>query len=225
MANFNWADYVILAIFLVSTLSGFSRGLVREIIALLALAAAFVLATLFSHELAAAITHSAAAKGAVSGSAPASATVVDTVSYAAIGLSYILIFVGTLIAGAIIGFIINLMLSTSVLGIGNRILGAMFGLCRGFILALVLIFVVQLTALSAQQWWQDSVLIKAYQPAVSWLAALVSPNLADLKKKTMESYEKLKVEMQKASSQPKNAEGDEQKIEIPAPPPAQNGAQ
>lgn len=201
LASLNWVDYIIIALILFSFLAGLSRGFVKEIIALITLVLAFVLATMFATTLASAFTSSNTAQEMVSqaSSTVSATTATATVSYAAIGLSFGLIFLGTIIIGSLIGFFVNLAFSFGVLGFGNRVLGGCFGILRGMVLALVLIFVLQLTVVSNQPWWQESLLVQKYQPAVAWLGNLVSPSLNNLKEKFDETLQKLQSEKQSAA--------------------------
>jgi membrane protein required for colicin V production len=181
-ANFNWVDYIFIAIFLLSTLMGFGRGIVKEIVSLITLVAAFVVAAKFSNQLALYFTDSSAVQGAVSQASSAiGMNASQPVSYAALGISFGLLFAGTMIAGSIVGFFLNVAFQAGILGIGNRLLGAGFGFARGFIFNLVIIFLVQLTPFAAETWWQESALVKTFQPGVVWLGNIVSPSLANLK--------------------------------------------
>lgn len=180
MHHLNWIDYVIIAILALSTLAGLARGLVKEIISLLTLVAAFVVATSFASPVAEYFSSNASA------TTPDAA---QTVSYAALGLSFGVLFLGTVIVGALVGFIINLILKSSVLGIGNRIFGAVFGFARGFLINLVLIFLVQLTSFTNDAAWQESMLLVYFQPSVVWLTANVSPHLESLKEKLTSQHQ------------------------------------
>jgi membrane protein required for colicin V production len=182
MDNFNWVDYIFLAIFFFSVLAGFSRGLVKEVVSLAALIAAFAIATMFSNSLAVYFTSSSAVQSVVTQSSSAMGmNTAQPVSYAAIGFSFALLFIATLIVGAIISFFLSFAFQVGLLGLGNRILGGVFGFGRGFIINLVIIFLVQLTPASAEVWWQQSQLVRKFQPFVVTLGNLVSPSLADLK--------------------------------------------
>lgn len=184
MQNFNWVDYIFLAIFFFSMLAGFGRGLVREVVSLATLIAAFVVASMFSNALAVAFTSNPSVQSAVSqANAAIGINTAQPVSYLALGISFGVLFAGTVLAGAIIGFFLNFAFQTGLLGLSNRLLGGLFGLGRGFILNLVIIFVIQLTPVSAEAWWGQSTIVRSYQPAVVWLGNIVSPSLADLKAK------------------------------------------
>lgn len=190
MANLNWVDYIILIIFLFSILAGFGRGLVRELISLLTLVAASVVASMFSNSLATAFTNNASVQSVVNeASSTIGSTASQSASYLALGLSFTLLFVGTMIVGSLFGYFINMAFQTGVLGIGNRLLGGVFGLVRGYIINLIIIFVVQLTPLANQPAWQQSQLVMGFQPSVQWLNGIVSPTLANLKAKIGDSLQ------------------------------------
>lgn len=172
MAQFNWVDYVFIAVFTLSVLAGFVRGFVREILALLVLIAGFVVATIFANSLAAYFTQST---GASADS--------QVVSYLSVGISFGVIFTGTVIAGSILSFFLSLIFQSTVLGFGNRLLGAVFGFGRGFIINLVIVFVVQLTAFGDNDAWKQSKLVEFFQPSAAWMSGVVAPTLEDLKAK------------------------------------------
>jgi membrane protein required for colicin V production len=184
MQNMNWVDYIIIAIFFFSIVAGLGRGFVKEIISLATLIAAFVVASMFASPLAAAFTNSASVQNVTDQASTAiGMNAAQPLSYAALGLSFGLLFAATVIVGAIVGSIINLAFQVGILGIGNRILGGVFGFCRGFLINLVLIFLVQLTSFGSDPFWQQSQLVGSFQPAVQWLGNIVSPSLANLQQK------------------------------------------
>lgn len=199
--NLNWIDYILLTIFGLSVLSGLFRGLFREILSVCTLIAAFIVATVFASSLATTFTSSQTVQNAVNqASSSGGVDPAQSATYVALGLSFGLLFIGTLLVGAIISFILNLIFKASVLGIGNRLLGGLFGFFRGFLINLVLIFLVQLTSFSNDAAWTDSQLVALFQPSVQWLGNLVSPTLADLKAKFNKKLE----DMQTAPSDNKN---------------------
>ncbi len=199
--NLNWVDYIVLIIFFLSILIGLKRGLVKEVIALVTLIAAIIIAALFSNPLAEMITHSASVQSAVNqASASIGANAAQPVSYAALGISFALLFIATIIVGAIISSLLNIAVQTGILGIGNRLLGAVFGLVRGFFINLVIIFVVQLTPLGNQAWWHQSQFVTSFQTAVQWLGNIVSPSLADLKTKFGQTVQNANATIQGAAS-------------------------
>ncbi len=86
-----------------------------------------------------------------------------------------------MLIGAIVKSLLNIVFQTGILGFGNRILGGFFGLVKGFIYNLVIVFLVQLSPFSSEPWWQQSQYVRDFQPAVQWLGNIVSPALVNLK--------------------------------------------
>jgi len=196
---YNWVDYIIIAIFFLSALSGFGRGFVREVISIITWIAAFVIAIMFASHVATLFTSSPQVAGMVtSASSAIGANTEQPVSYAALAISFAILFAGTLLIGALIGHIINSAIAASGIGIINRLLGAVFGLARGFLIVLVLIFLVQLTPMGEQPYWRESQFVVSFQPAVQYLADLVSPTLTNLKAKLGETMQNVDTEVQGA---------------------------
>ncbi len=184
MENLNLIDILILCIFAASALVGLMRGLISEVVSLATLIAAFVIAMIFSNPLAKAFTSSSAVSNAVSQASNAIGTnAAQPVSYLAIGLSFGVLFAATVLVGAIVKSLLNVAFQAGMLGLGNRLLGAGFGLVRGFIINLVLIFLVQLSAFGDSDMWKQSKWVASFQPTVGWLGNAVSPTLSNLKAK------------------------------------------
>lgn len=178
----NIVDILILVIFFISIIIGLGRGLVSEILSLVTLIAAFVIAMMFTNSLAAYFTNTAVLGNAVSTTTAASgADTTQTISYMTLGVSFALLFVATIIVGGLVKMLLNAIFQTGILGFGNRLLGGIFGLIRGALFCLALIFLVQLSPVAKEPWWTQSQLVPRFQPAVVKLGDIVSPQLADLK--------------------------------------------
>jgi membrane protein required for colicin V production len=78
----------------------------------------------------------------------------EPVRYAA---GFVLVFVATLFAGALIGFVVSKLLSSIGLGAINRLLGALFGVLRGVLLILAATVIVGMTPWKSSAEWQASV--------------------------------------------------------------------
>lgn len=194
MSNLNWVDLVILAIFLISVLAGLMRGLVKEIISLATWIAAIFIAVMFSSKLAMLFTSTQPVQSMVSSTSTSiGSSTAHPVSLLAIGISFLILFIGTMIIGAIINYIISSAMSSIGLGLINRLLGAVFGLARGFLIVVVAIFLVELSSIQQNPWWQQSQFVDNFQPAVKWLSDLVSPSLANLKVKMSETIQRANV--------------------------------
>jgi membrane protein required for colicin V production len=131
-------DWVFLAVLFVSLLVGAWRGLVVEVLSVVSWLAAFILAQWFAPDVAAKLPMAGAA---------------EPVRYAA---GFVLVFVVTLFAGALIGFVVSKLLSAVGLGAINRLLGALFGVLRGALLILAATVVVGMTPWKSSAEWQAS---------------------------------------------------------------------
>jgi len=195
MAQFNWLDYIVLAVFFLSIFMGLIRGLVSEVVSIITLIAAFLIATMFADTLSIAIINYSAVQDFIAKTSTSfGGNTAEAISYIALGISFLLLFAGTILVGVIVKFFLNLAFTTGLLGIGNRLLGGMFGVARGFILNLVLLFLIQLTPLNNQDWWKQSYFVNIYQPAIQWLDARVTPAIAQLKDKLENSNINAKIQ-------------------------------
>ncbi|WP_342618418.1 CvpA family protein [Rhodoferax sp. GW822-FHT02A01] len=131
-------DWVCIGILLASMVVGAWRGLVVEVLSLASWAVAFVLAQWFAPDVAAKLPMAGAG---------------EQVRYAA---GFVLIFVATLFAGALLGFVLSKVLSAVGMGAINRLLGALFGVLRGVVLILAITVVVGMTPWKSSREWQAS---------------------------------------------------------------------
>jgi membrane protein required for colicin V production len=131
-------DWICLAALLISLLVGAWRGLVVEVLSVLSWIAAFILAQWLAPAVALKLPMAGAA---------------EPVRYAA---GFVVVFVATLFAGALLGFLLSKLLSVVGLGAINRLLGALFGLLRGVILILAATVVVGMTPWKSAAEWQAS---------------------------------------------------------------------
>ncbi len=173
MLDFNWIDYAMLVVLGFSMLTGFARGLVREIISFVTFILAFFIATWFASPLSTLINNSSATQQTIESSHP---------TYIVIGLSFAILFVVVIAIGTIVGVIVNLIFQGGLLDLANRLSGAVFGFFRGCVMNVVIIFLVQLTSFHTAEAWQHSQFVSALQPVVVWLGQKVSPDLANLEK-------------------------------------------
>ncbi len=190
MVDLNWVDYIIITILLFSIVAGFARGIVKELLSVLTWIIAFIASSLFAGKLASAFTGSSTVQSAVADTSNAvGANAAEPVSMLALGLSFVSIFLVILVIGSLISYVISGAVDTAGLGFVNRMFGGVFGLARGILINLVFIFIVQLTSYSQESYWKESKLVPMYQPAVSWIEGLVSPNFEELKKKMNDGLE------------------------------------
>ena len=70
--------------------------------------------------------------------------------------SFALIFIATVFAGGMLAWLVKKLVSAIGLQPADRTMGAAFGLLRGLVLLLAVVFVVNMTPLRADGWWQQS---------------------------------------------------------------------
>ncbi|WP_313913014.1 CvpA family protein [Tahibacter sp.] len=154
----NWADYCILAVLGLSVVIGLWRGLISEVMALACWAAAFWVAWMFGDKLAALFTS------------------IEVPSVRLL-LGYGLCFLGVLVAGALVAFVVRKLVAGSGLSGTDRLLGMMFGLARGVLLVLLAVLLLGFTPFPRDPWWQQSRLMPGFQNGAEWLAAKLPDNV------------------------------------------------
>jgi membrane protein required for colicin V production len=146
-----WADYIIIAVLALSVLVGLWRGLVSEVLALAIWIAAFWLAWIFGPGIAAHL------QGRIE------------LPSARLLVGYGLCFVGVLVAGALLRFLVGKLVQGTGLSGTDRLLGMFFGLARGVLLVTLAVFLVGFTPFTRDPWWQQSRLLPAFGGAADWL--------------------------------------------------------
>ncbi len=143
MTDLPAVDLILGGIILVSMLLGLWRGLVRELLSLAIWTAALVLGALFASRLGDALLTSVV-------SAPLLRT----------SLGFALVFLGTLIGGAIFTRLLDALVHSAGLTGTDRLLGLLFGMARGALLVVVMVVVLHPIA-HTYPWWQESWIITA----------------------------------------------------------------
>lgn len=203
MQTINSLDLFLGILLGIASFIGFARGFIRELVNLLTWVAAFILANLFSHPLAVMMTHSAGAHVVMNSVASSGAPVaMQSVSHFAAGFAYSLIFIGTMILGSLLGYILNLASYGMGFGLGNRFMGAIFGLIKGMILVLVVIFIAQLTPMARQMIFKKSMMVQICQPAISVLNPKLSSSIQQFKSKWDQGVGEVSSTLQKVPMSP-----------------------
>jgi membrane protein required for colicin V production len=197
----NPVDIVILVIFVLSIIIGFGRGLISEILSLITLIAAFIVGIIFTNSFAAYLASTPAMQSMVNSTSTASGTsTAEPASYMLFAASFAILFIITYIIGSVVKLLLNMMFTPGVIGFINRLLGGIFGVVRGYLLNLALILLIQLSPFSASAQWQASKYVPMFQPQVAWLANVISPKLADLKKTFSSAVESVSDKAKAAAS-------------------------
>lgn len=157
----NWADLVLIAILALSAAFGLWRGLVVEVLSLLVWVAAFWLAFQFGEPVSALF-----------------AGHIDTPS-ARLLLAYALLFVLALAVGGLLTWLLAKLVRATGLTGTDRMLGLLFGLARGGVLATLLVLLLGFTPMPRDDWWQQSRLLPTFEHGAEWvktrLPATVAP--------------------------------------------------
>jgi membrane protein required for colicin V production len=146
-------DIAVLVIVSLSTLFAFVRGVIREVIALIALIVGVVAGIAFTPAL--------------------SAWVPDVIENP--GLRYLIAFAVILVAALLLGAVIAWPLAKAVraagLGFADRFLGSIFGLVRGLLIVVALVLAAGLTDLPRTAAWQGSLFAAPFVAAALLVAA------------------------------------------------------
>lgn len=93
------------------------------------------------------------------------------------GAAIAILFIATLIIGAIVNYVISQLVDKTGLSGTDRVLGACFGLLRGvLIVAALLFFVDTFTNFSQSDWWKNSKLIPHFGFIVEWFFQQLKEN-------------------------------------------------
>lgn len=151
-------DYIIIAIIGFSILISVLRGFVREVMSLVSWIFAFFVASHFYPYLANYLTQ------------------IESL-YMRNGTAIAVLFVATLIVGAIVNYTMGQLVDKTGLSGTDRVLGACFGLLRGIlIVAALLFFMDNFTQFSQSEWWKESKLIPHFGFIVEWFFQQIKAN-------------------------------------------------
>ncbi|KXJ54596.1 CvpA family protein [Cognaticolwellia aestuarii] len=145
-----WIDYAILAVIGISALISLVRGFVKEAVSLIVWISAFFVASSFYLNLSTLLTN-----------------ISDQLLRNAASIA--ILFICTLILGALVNYIIGQLVSKTGLSGTDRMLGIVFGALRGILItAAILFFMDAFTPASSRIWWQNSQLIPEFTLIVEW---------------------------------------------------------
>ena len=153
--SFNWVDALMLGVVAISALLSLSRGFIKEALSLVTWSVAGVIAWMFGGSLA----HHFEAY-------------VETPSVRIIA-ACALLFVATLLVGALINFLLAQLVHATGLTGTDRLLGMVFGAARGLLLVVILIGLLSLAPVQNDTWWQQSALVPHFLLIADWSKNLI----------------------------------------------------
>lgn len=145
-------DYAVAGIVLVSLLLGIWRGLVYEVLSLLGWPLAFWLSRQYAVNFEPLLPVS--------------------MDMARIALAYALVFIAAMLVWAVLVWMFCKLIKAAGLGALDSFLGALFGLLRGALVVLVLVWLAGLTDVPKRDFWRD-----AYSSGAIETAAVLSKSL------------------------------------------------
>ncbi len=82
--------------------------------------------------------------------------------------AFIALFVGTLLVGATISYLLSALINATGLSSTDRVLGMVFGFARGALIVTVLIALVGLTPLVDDVWYRNAKLVPHFEVVAQW---------------------------------------------------------
>lgn len=157
--HIGWVDIALALIVGISVIVGLWRGLTREVFSLIGWVVAYVAAQALGPEVAPHLRIGT----------PGSAL--------NIGASFVLVFLVALVVWSLVTWLVSRLVQASVLSAVDRTLGAVFGLARGVLIALVIVTIVSLTPWATSPTWRASHGVGSLQYVLSGLKPLLSTDL------------------------------------------------
>lgn len=156
----SWVDLIIIAIIVISALISLVRGFVKESISLASwLFAGFIALTYFT---------------------PLADLLEPYIESPTIrtGSSFAILFVSSLIIGAIINFMASQLVSKTGLSGTDKSLGVVFGAARGALIVVILALLAELTPMPSEPWWQESTMIEYFVTMANWIKDVLPKDIA-----------------------------------------------
>jgi len=155
-----WADIVIIVVIVISALISWLRGLIKEVLSLLAWVLAFWVGATFTHGFAELLVNQIAA---------------DSIRLMA---AFLILFLGTLVIAGVVNFLIGKLIAKTGLSSTDRALGVLFGIARGTAIIFVLVLLAGLTTAPELPWWEQSLILPQFEPLAVWVTGLFPESLA-----------------------------------------------
>lgn len=161
--QFQWIDLFIIGIIGLSALTGLFRGAVKEVIAL----AIWIVAVWAGFNQAQSLT-------------PYLQAYIQNPT-ACIIAAFIIIVLAVLLAGALLNYILSLLVRRTGLSSMDKILGMIFGFARGVFIVSLILAILKMTSFPYQQYTQNSTICAQLQPVVNWISGYMPTLINQLK--------------------------------------------
>jgi len=158
----NYIDIGIIVLVFLSALVGFIRGFVREALSLTIWVAAIVLTIAFAEDL--------------------STKLPFTLSYelAPLIIAAVLIFVGVLIVGSLVNYLVSKGLHAMGMGGLDRVLGGAFGVIRGALVVTLLVLLLSLGLtpfVTDNVFWKESAFVPRFKEGAEWVKNMIPADI------------------------------------------------
>ncbi len=157
----NWPDYLIIGIVATSVLVGLLRGFFQEAFSLAVWVAAFLIAFQLS--------------GSVEAWLPGSITLPS----ARTAVAFAGLFLSVLVVGGLLTYLVGKLVKKTGLSGTDRLMGGLFGACRGVLMVVILILVAGFTPIPADSWWSESQGLQALMPLAEWASGFLPESVSE----------------------------------------------
>ncbi|GAA3911156.1 CvpA family protein [Litoribacillus peritrichatus] len=161
----NWFDWAIVGVISVSALISLKRGFMKELFSLVTWVAALLISRIYAYDFSHYLSDFA------------------NDGKSALVLAFFVLFVGVLIVGSFINFIISQFVKAVGLSMWDRLLGVVFGVVRGALVIVVAIGLLSLTAFVDSPVWQSSQIVPHFAQVEAWTketTKLLSEQLSEM---------------------------------------------
>jgi len=156
----NWVDLIIIAIIVISALISLVRGFVKESISLASWVVAGFIALRYFTALADLLE-----------------PYIESPTIRS-GTGFAILFVCSLIVGAVINFMASQLVSKTGLSGTDKSLGVVFGAARGIIIVIMLVLLAGLTPMPSESWWNESTMVEYFASMASWIKDILPDDVA-----------------------------------------------
>ncbi len=153
-------DYLVLLVLACSIIISLLRGLVKEILSLLAWIMSFVIANAYGQTLAQMLPN------------------VIPGSVTRLIVAFVVLFIGVRLLMALVSLALESVIKATGLSLADRGLGGLFGLARGLVIVLAVVLLCGLTTIPKQAFWRDAWLSPLAESAARTIKPLLPGEIA-----------------------------------------------